>query len=99
MALGSLRKSDHAGKEQDIDNFISGAAQRTKSLVCSGQKYKRLTFSLTEEIDRQIDELIVKSQVARASRSAIIRAAIHQLGMLPEDELRAVMEQETDQLK
>lgn len=99
MALGSLKKSDHAGKEHDIDNFISGATQRTKSLVCSEQKYKRLTFSLTEEVDGQIDDLIVKSQVARASRSAIIRAAIHQLVELPQDELKSVIQQEINKLK
>lgn len=99
MALGSLKRSDHASKEQDIDNFIVGATQRTKSLVCSEQKYKRITFSLTDEIDRQIDDLIVKSQVARANRSAIIRAAIHQLVELPQDELNSVIQQEINKLK
>ena len=44
MALKGLKKADQDTKQQDIDNFISGASKRVKTLEKSQQKYFRLTF-------------------------------------------------------
>ena len=88
MALKGLKKADQDTKQQDIDNFISGASKRVKTLEKSQQKYLRLTFSLTKDVDKEIDDLLVVSKVARANRSIIVKAAIHHLQQLPKDELK-----------
>ena len=88
MALKGLKKADQDTKQQDIDNFISGASKRVKTLEKSQQKYLRLTFSLTKDVDKEIDDLLVDSKVARANRSIIVKAAINHLKQLPKDELK-----------
>ncbi len=52
MALKGLKKSDQTDKQQDIESFINGASKRIKTLEKSQQKYRRITFSLTEDVDR-----------------------------------------------
>ena len=88
MALKGLKKADQESKQQDIDDFISGASKRVKTLEKSQQKYRRLTFSLTEDVDKEIDDLLLNCRVARATRSIIIKAAIHNLKNLSESELQ-----------
>ena len=88
MALKGLKKADQESKQQDIDDFISGASKRVKTLEKSQQKYRRLTFSLTEDVDKEIDDLLLNCRVARANRSIIIKAAIHNLKNLSESELQ-----------
>lgn len=89
MSLKGLKKSDNDHKQQDIDDFINGASKRVKTLEVekSQQKYRRLTFSLTDEVDKEIDNLLVNCKIARANRSIIIKAAISKLSSLSEDEL------------
>ena len=88
MALKGLKKADQESKQQDIDDFISGASKRVKTLEKSQQKYRRLTFSLTEDVDKEIDDLLLNCRVARANRSIIIKAALHNLKNLSESELQ-----------
>ena len=88
MALKGLKKADQESKQQDIDDFISGASKRVKTLEKSQQKYRRLTFSLTEDVAKEIDDLLLNCRVARANRSIIIKAAIHNLKNLSESELQ-----------
>ena len=88
MALQGLKKADQESKQQDIHDFISGASKRVKTLEKSQQKYRRLTFSLTEDVDKEIDDLLLNCRVARANRSIIIKAAIHNLKNLSESELQ-----------
>ena len=88
MALKGLKKADQENKQQDIDDFISGASKRVKTLEKSQQKYRRLTFSLTEDVDKEIDDHLLNCRVARAYRSIIIKAAIHNLKNLSESELQ-----------
>ena len=88
MALKGLKKADQESKQQDIDDFISGASKRVKTLEKSQQKYRRLTFSLTEDVDKEIDDLLLNCRVARANRSIITEAAIHNLKNLSESELQ-----------
>ncbi|MBO3661691.1 MULTISPECIES: hypothetical protein [Acinetobacter] len=91
MALKGLRKSEQADKQQDIESFISGATKRVKTLEKSQQTYRRLTFSLTEDVDQKIDNLLVECKVARANRSVIVKAAIRHLEQLSEDELQKLI--------
>lgn len=91
MALKGLRKSEQADKQQDIESFISGATKRVKTLEKSQQTYRRLMFSLTEDVDQKIDNLLVECKVARANRSVIVKAAIRHLEQLSEDELQKLI--------
>lgn len=88
MALKGLKKIDQDSKQQDIDDFISGASKRVKTLEKSQQKYRRLTFSLTEDVDKEIDDLLLSCRVARANRSIIVKAAIHNLKSLSDEDLQ-----------
>lgn len=89
MALKGLTKSAQETKitEQKIDEFISGSSKRIKNLEASQQVYRRFTFSLTEEVSKEIDNLLVECRVAKANRSIIIKAALHQLQKLSAEEL------------
>jgi len=91
MALKGLKKSEQADKQQDIESFISGATKRVKTLEKSQQTYRRLTFSLTEDVDQKIDDLLVECKVARANRSIIVKAAIHHLEQLSKDDLQKLI--------
>ena len=96
MALKGLTKSAQESKSTDekIEAFINGSSKRVKNLEASQQIYRRFTFSLTEEVSKEIDDLLVESRVAKANRSIILKAALHQLQKLSPDELqRAVLEE------
>jgi predicted metal-dependent hydrolase len=96
MGLGGLKKQE-MDKNISIDGFIEGA--NTHSLQKESKaKYIRQTFSLTQDVSDQIDELLVKSRVARANRSMIIKTAIQQLTLLSEEELNlAVLKTKNDE--
>ena len=89
MALKGLTKSAQESKatEQKIEEFISGSSKRVKSLESSQQVYRRFTFSLTGEVSQEIDDLVVNCRVAKANRSIILKAALHQLQKLSNEEL------------
>lgn len=93
MALKGLTKSAHEAKspEKQIEDFIVGSTKRAKNLEISQQVYRRFTFSLTEEVSKEIDHLLVESRVAKANRSLILKAAIHQLQKLSSEELHNIV--------
>ena len=94
MALKGLKKSESDSNQDQIDNFIQGASKRVKKIEPSQQNYKRYTFSLTEDVNQEIDQLLVSCRVAKANRSIILKAAIHQLQKLSSEELQQVVLQE-----
>lgn len=96
MALKGLTKSAQETKttEQKIEAFISGSSKRVKNLEASQQVYRRFTFSLTEEVSKEIDDLLVESRVARANRSIILKAAIHHFQKLSPEELQYLVLEE-----
>ena len=93
MALKGLTKSAQELKstEQQIEDFISGSSKRVKNLETSQQVYRRFTFSLTDEVSKEIDDLLVECRVAKANRSMILKAAIHQLQKLSAEELQKIV--------
>lgn len=97
MGLGGLKKQE-MDKNISIDGFIEGA--NTHSLLKESKaKYIRQTFSLTQDISDQIDELLVRSRVARVNRSIIVKTAIQQLALLSEEQLNlAVLKTKDDEL-
>jgi hypothetical protein len=52
-------------------------------------RYRRFTFSLTQEISQHIDELSLTA--ARVSRSDIVKAGILALTTLPEEDLKRLL--------
>ncbi|MFX7075036.1 hypothetical protein ABTI25_17595 [Acinetobacter baumannii] len=92
MALKGLRKSDQDPKQEDlVEEFIKGASKRVKKIEPSQQKYRRFTFSLTEDVNQEIDDLVINCRVAKANRSIILKAALHQLQLLSPEELQKVV--------
>ena len=91
MALKGLKKSEQVSNDETIENFIQGATKRVKKIEPSQQNYKRYTFSLTEDVNHQIDTLLVNCRVAKANRSIILKAAISQLQNLSAEELQKVV--------
>lgn len=96
MALKGLKKLDQDSQstDQKIEDFINGSSKRVKHLEASQQVYRRFTFSLTEEISQEIDKLVVECRIAKANRSVILKAALHQLQKIsPEDLHQAVLDE------
>ena len=91
MVLKGLKKSEQVSNDETIENFIQGATKRVKKIEPSQQNYKRYTFSLTEDVNQQIDTLLVNCRVAKANRSIILKAAISQLQNLSAEELQKVV--------
>lgn len=79
--LSGLKKKQDQFLEEDelVDSFISGADKRVKTLEISQKKFVRCTFSLNQELNELIDDLIVKSNNARVNRSSIVRIALESL--------------------
>lgn len=85
MNLGGLKKKENS-HHVSVDDFIGGA--NTHSLKKESKaKYIRQTFSLTKDVSDQIDDLLLKSKVARANRSVVVKAAISQLALLSDEQL------------
>lgn len=96
MALKGLTKSNQESqsKDQKIEDFINGSSKRVKNLETSQQVYRRFTFSLTEEVNQEIDNLVIDCRIAKANRSVILKAALHQLQKLsPQDLHQAVLDE------
>lgn len=88
MALKGLKKSEQNSDQDLVEDFIKGASKRVKRIEPNQQKYRRFTFSLTEDVNNEIDELVINCRVAKANRSVILKAALHQLQLLTPEELQ-----------
>lgn len=97
MALKGLKKADQSSDQDNINSFIQGASTRIKQIEPSHQSYKRYTFSLTEDVNKEIDQLVVACRVAKANRSIILKAAIHQLQKLSDEDLQQMVLKELKQ--
>lgn len=97
MALKGLKKEDQTPKnEKAVNDFISGATKGVQLLTPSNAKFQRYTFSLTEDVSEQINDLKVRCRVAKANRSIVLKAAISQLQKLSDEELQALILKELD---
>lgn len=94
MALKGLKKSEQVSNQDQIKSFIQGSSKRVNEIKPNQQNYKRYTFSLTEDVNQEIDQLLVSCRVAKANRSIILKAAIHQLQKLSEEELQQAVQNE-----
>ena len=90
--LAGLKKKDQLNNEDKlVESFIAGADKRVKDLEVKQKKFVRCTFSLNEEVSTLIDELVVKGQNAKASRSCIVRIALEHFAMKDNDEIKRIV--------
>lgn len=99
MGVGNLRKgaSNVAATSHAADEFINAAKVDGKKGAASGRPassktYKRVTFSLTDELDREIDRLSLIPRRFRASKSDVIRAAVALLAEQDENEVSRLLQ-------
>ena len=92
--LKGLKKGARPEIEKQAENFIKGANDRVtvhSSKEESKQTYKRLTFSLTENVSNDIDKLSLTPRDFKVSRSDVVKAGIALLKSLPEEEQVATL--------
>ncbi|ENW27702.1 MULTISPECIES: hypothetical protein [Acinetobacter] len=95
MALKGLKREDQTSKnEKLVSDFISGASKNVQELTPSNSKFQRYTFSLTEDVSEQINDLKVRCRVAKANRSIMLKAAVSQLNTLSDEELHNLIKKE-----
>ncbi|VEI37138.1 Uncharacterised protein [Stutzerimonas stutzeri] len=58
----------------------------------SAAVFKRVTFSLTDEISEEIDRLSLIPRSFRTSRSDVVRAGVAALAAMPEEQLVALLD-------
>lgn len=82
MGVSGLKKHsiNQTAQSSAADDFISGARVDGQNYATTktplAKVYKRITFSLTDELDVEIDRLSLVTREFRASRSDVIRAAV-----------------------
>ncbi|OOG83215.1 hypothetical protein B0E42_20485 [Pseudomonas sp. A25(2017)] len=86
MGVASLKKGAGSGAEAAAaspaaDSFINGAKIDGKNGAVAAKPaqakvYKRIMFSLTSEIDAEVERLSLLPHGVRVSRSDVIRAAV-----------------------
>lgn len=95
MALKGLKREDQTSKNEKLaHDFISGASKNIQELTPSNAKFQRYTFSLTEDVSEQINDLKVKCRVAKANRSIILKAAVSHLNTLSDEDLHNLIKKE-----
>lgn len=91
---GLKKKVEISPEEQLAEVFISGAEKRVRALETKEKKFIRCTFSLNDEVNQLIDQLVVKSQNARVSRSSIVRIALENLASKSSEEIKEIVNQQ-----
>lgn len=86
MGVGDLRKKSAATNA--ADSFISGAKVRDQNSPKPAPSWKRVTFSLSEEVDRTIEKMSYLPLDFRATKSDVIRAAVQLLSEKSDDEIK-----------
>lgn len=98
MGVGNLRKGTNpTATSPAADEFINAAKIDGKNGMAAAAKsslkvYKRITFSLTDDIDKEIDRLSLIPRGFRATKSDVIRAAVALLAEQDEDEVSRLLQ-------
>ena len=88
--IKGLKKGARPDIEKEAESFIKGATERVaqNSLKDTRQKkFERYTFSLTPEVNKDIEAFTLVPREFKINRSEVVRAGIGLLKSLPEDEL------------
>jgi len=93
-----VRKRDRSAViDAKIERFASGADSiPTTTQQESKAVFKRTTFSLTENLNKKIDELVLVPRTFRSSRSEVVKAAVLFLADRSEDELVEILKRYKD---
>ncbi|GAB6389989.1 hypothetical protein [Stutzerimonas marianensis] len=65
---------------------------KSNASVQSAAVFKRVTFSLTDQISEEIDRLSLIPRSFRASRSDVVRAGVAALAAMPEEQVVALLD-------
>ena len=90
--MKDLIKHDVQEQSTDFDSFV----KKAPSQLSSGPKPKKeksqtFTCSMTQPSLEELDSVILRSKYRKANRSNIIRAAIHRMANLSDEELEAAI--------
>ena len=92
--MKDLKKKDNEGQSVDFDAFVNKApSQLSSAQKPKKEKEKSQTFtcSMTQRSLEQLDSVILRSNYRKANRSNILRAAIHHMAKLTDEEINAVI--------
>ena len=92
--MKDLKKKDDEGQSVDFDAFVNKApSQLSSAQKPKKEKEKSQTFtcSMTQPSLEELDSVILRSKYRKANRSNIIRAAIHRMAKLSDEELEAAI--------
>ena len=87
-----VKKRDRsAAIDAKIERFAAGADAIAAPIQESKAVFKRTTFSLTENLNKKIDELVLMPRTFRSSRSEVVKAAVLSLAELSEEEIVEIL--------
>jgi len=96
-----IRKPPHQSEDEEANNdaalaFIAGApvsaTPKPKRKRKKAPTFVRTTFSLSKDVNKQIDKISLIPRAFRASRSDVIRAGVIALQNLDKADLLALLE-------
>ena len=103
MGVSSLKKgagtnAATAATSPEADSFINGAKIDGKNGAVAtkppqAKVYKRIMFSLTSEIDEEVERLSLLPHGFRVSRSDVIRAAVALLASQGDDQVSQLLKE------
>lgn len=92
-----VKKRDRsAAIDAKIERFAAGADAIAAPVQESKAVFKRTTFSLTENLNKKIDELALMPRTFRSSRSEVVKAAVLSLAELSEEEIVEILKRYKD---
>lgn len=75
-----------------MGGLIVALKEPTKGQQPSKAVFKRVTFSLTDQISEEIDRLSLVPRNFRATRSDVVRAGVAALSAMTEDQVVALLD-------
>ena len=92
-----VKKRDRSAViDAKIERFAAGADAIAAPIQESKAVFKRTTFSLTENLNKKIDELVFMPRTFRSSRSEVVKAAVLSLAELSEEEIVEILKRYKD---
>lgn len=96
---GLSKKINPQATSPAADDFINDAkvdgkksSSDSSTAVVSQRVYKRVTFSLTDELDKEIDRLSLIPRGFRASKSDVVKAGVALMSELSDEEISRLLQ-------
>lgn len=90
--LRGLKNASLLRKLFILSNSPRATMPKSNTPVQSAAVFKRVTFSLTDQISEEIDRLSLVPRGFRASRSDVVRAGVAALAEMTEEQLVALLD-------